>query len=98
MASVTSSSVSWFQVGALSAGLSVALGAFGAHGLKSRVADPSLLKTWETAAHYHMIHSIGTCLRVDSFVHHRSRRPNHRRNLNQQTNLLHFSTLTKQRC
>eukprot|EP01102_Stenamoeba_stenopodia_P004112 TRINITY_DN14299_c0_g1_i1.p1 TRINITY_DN14299_c0_g1~~TRINITY_DN14299_c0_g1_i1.p1 ORF type:complete len:118 (+),score=17.71 TRINITY_DN14299_c0_g1_i1:61-414(+) len=51
-------SLSWFQLGALSAGLSVALGAFGAHGLKSRVSDPNLLKTWETAAHYHMIHSI----------------------------------------
>ncbi|MFM2161942.1 MAG: hypothetical protein RLZZ383_1454 [Pseudomonadota bacterium] len=36
----------------------VALGAFGAHGLKSLphiVADPSLLTTWETAARYHLV-------------------------------------------
>jgi uncharacterized membrane protein YgdD (TMEM256/DUF423 family) len=33
-------------------------GAFGAHGLKNRVADPHLLKNWETAAHYQLIHSV----------------------------------------
>jgi uncharacterized membrane protein YgdD (TMEM256/DUF423 family) len=34
----------------------VLLGAFGAHGLKG--IDPSLLATWNTAAHYHLIHSL----------------------------------------
>lgn len=36
----------------------VALGAFGAHGLKSLAhiqADPGLLATWETAARYHLV-------------------------------------------
>ena len=32
-------------------------GAFGAHGLKSRVDDLKLLKTWDTAAHYQLVHS-----------------------------------------
>jgi uncharacterized membrane protein YgdD (TMEM256/DUF423 family) len=35
----------------------VALGAFGAHGLKNRINDPRLLEVWNTAAHYHLIHS-----------------------------------------
>mmetsp|Transcript_22401 Transcript_22401/g.56007 ORF Transcript_22401/g.56007 Transcript_22401/m.56007 type:complete len:119 (-) Transcript_22401:82-438(-) len=43
------------SVGAMGA-LAVCLGAFGAHGLKGKV-DPALIKTWETAAHYHLIHS-----------------------------------------
>jgi uncharacterized membrane protein YgdD (TMEM256/DUF423 family) len=34
----------------------VLLGAFGAHGLKG--IDPSLLATWNTAAHYHLVHSL----------------------------------------
>eukprot|EP01104_Vermistella_antarctica_P004262 TRINITY_DN14749_c0_g1_i1.p1 TRINITY_DN14749_c0_g1~~TRINITY_DN14749_c0_g1_i1.p1 ORF type:complete len:126 (+),score=13.71 TRINITY_DN14749_c0_g1_i1:79-456(+) len=48
----------WFQFGCVSAGAAVLLGAFGAHGLKKYTSDPVLLKTWETAAHYHMIHSL----------------------------------------
>ena len=34
----------------------VALGAFGAHGLRSRV-DAQALETWQTAAHYHLVHA-----------------------------------------
>eukprot|EP01098_Paradermamoeba_levis_P008953 TRINITY_DN3697_c0_g1_i1.p1 TRINITY_DN3697_c0_g1~~TRINITY_DN3697_c0_g1_i1.p1 ORF type:complete len:143 (+),score=26.35 TRINITY_DN3697_c0_g1_i1:50-430(+) len=49
----------WFRVGCVSAALGVTLGAFGAHGLKNRVKDVGLLKTWETAAHYQFIHSFG---------------------------------------
>jgi hypothetical protein len=52
-------SLPWFRIGALSAGLAVVMGAFGAHGLKSKISDEKLLKTWETAAHYHLIHSVG---------------------------------------
>ena len=48
----------WLFVGAVSGALAVALGAFGAHGLKNRVSSPQLLKTWETAAHYHLAHSL----------------------------------------
>ena len=36
----------------------VALGAFGAHGLKSRVG-PDLLGVWETGVRYHLVHALG---------------------------------------
>jgi uncharacterized membrane protein YgdD (TMEM256/DUF423 family) len=40
----------------------VALGAFGAHGLKSSLADlPDVarrLAWWDTAAHYHLVHAV----------------------------------------
>ena len=45
------------RAGAISGALAVALGAFGAHGLKSRVA-PELLATWHTAAAYHLVHAL----------------------------------------
>jgi uncharacterized membrane protein YgdD (TMEM256/DUF423 family) len=35
----------------------VAFGAFGAHGLKSRVTDEKRLSAWATGAQYHLIHS-----------------------------------------
>jgi uncharacterized membrane protein YgdD (TMEM256/DUF423 family) len=42
--------------------LAVALGAFGAHGLKNRLADlPDVARRlgwWETAAHYHLLHAV----------------------------------------
>ncbi|KAK4535792.1 hypothetical protein CDCA_CDCA06G1817 [Cyanidium caldarium] len=41
-----------------SGALAVALGAFGAHGLQKRVADPRLFKSWETGASYHLAHSV----------------------------------------
>ncbi len=46
----------WVKVAAVSGALAVALGAFGAHGLKSHVTGEGL-ETWKTAAHYHLIHS-----------------------------------------
>jgi uncharacterized membrane protein YgdD (TMEM256/DUF423 family) len=36
----------------------VALGAFGAHGLRQVVADPHLLEVWDTAARYHLLHAV----------------------------------------
>ena len=45
-------------LGALSAGLAVAAGAFGAHGLKARVS-PEMLAVFETAARYQMYHALG---------------------------------------
>lgn len=45
-------------VGALSAGVSVAAGAFGAHGLRARLT-PDLLAIWETGARYQMYHALG---------------------------------------
>ena len=44
-------------IGALSAALSVAAGAFGAHALRERVA-PRLLEVFETAARYQMYHAL----------------------------------------
>jgi uncharacterized membrane protein YgdD (TMEM256/DUF423 family) len=44
-------------LGSLNAFLSVALGAFGAHALKSRVT-PELLDIYETAVRYHLPHAL----------------------------------------
>lgn len=45
------------RLGAINAFLAVALGAFGAHGLRDKIA-PRLLETYETGAHYHLIHAV----------------------------------------
>ena len=52
----------WLQAGAYSGALAVILGAFGAHGLKKHVDDPKLIKSWETAAHYQLLHSVLMCM------------------------------------
>ncbi|MFC4454929.1 DUF423 domain-containing protein [Deinococcus sonorensis] len=44
--------------GAVLAGIGVALGAFGAHGLKT-VLTPDLLATFETGVRYQMYHGLG---------------------------------------
>ena len=36
----------------------VAFGAFGAHGLEPMLAERGMVRSWETAARYHLIHSI----------------------------------------
>ena len=47
--------------------LGVALGAFGAHGLQSKLAElpdfAQRMQWWQTAAHYHLIHAValGLC-------------------------------------
>ena len=51
----------WLIIGALLAGLSVLVGAFGAHGLKSRVT-PLDLGIFETGVKYQMYHSLGLIL------------------------------------
>ncbi|KAK3361822.1 hypothetical protein B0T24DRAFT_640169 [Lasiosphaeria ovina] len=56
------SSALFWKVGALSGALAVGLGAFGAHGLKKRIADPAKLANWGTAAHYQLIHSFAILL------------------------------------
>lgn len=48
-------------VGAVSAGLAVALGAFAAHGLRARLS-PDALQTFETGARYHMYHALALLL------------------------------------
>jgi len=42
----------FWTIGCLYGASSVAIGAFGAHGLKNRIADPSKLANWSTAANY----------------------------------------------
>ena len=51
----------FLTLGALNALVAVAAGAFGAHGLKTRV-DAQLLGTFETAARYQMYHALGLFL------------------------------------
>lgn len=48
----------WIVIGAVSASVSVAAGAFGAHALKARLGQ-DLLAIFETGARYHMYHSLG---------------------------------------
>jgi hypothetical protein len=45
-------SPSLWTIGCLYGASAVAFGAFGAHGLRARIADPARIKSWETAAHY----------------------------------------------
>jgi uncharacterized membrane protein YgdD (TMEM256/DUF423 family) len=46
------------SLGALAAALGVALGAFGAHALKARLAA-DMLAVWQTAVQYHLWHALG---------------------------------------
>jgi uncharacterized membrane protein YgdD (TMEM256/DUF423 family) len=48
----------WLILGAASAFVSVAAGAFGAHALKARLT-PDMLTLFETGARYQMYHSLG---------------------------------------
>lgn len=57
LSSRRSLSLSSAQLGAILAFLAVALGAFGAHGLKN-VLSPERLATFETAVRYQMYHAL----------------------------------------
>lgn len=48
----------FFVIGALSAGIGVAAGAFGAHGLKTRI-EADLLTVFEVGVRYQMYHAFG---------------------------------------
>lgn len=48
----------WLKIAALMGALAVALGAFGAHGLKDALESGGLMPIWETAAKYHLIHAV----------------------------------------
>lgn len=48
----------FFSLGAVSAFVSVAAGAFGAHALRARLS-PELLAAFETGARYQMYHALG---------------------------------------
>ncbi|PTX58904.1 uncharacterized membrane protein YgdD (TMEM256/DUF423 family) [Melghirimyces profundicolus] len=45
-------------LGAVNMFLSIALGAFGAHGLEGKVSE-RMLANWQTGAQYHMAHALG---------------------------------------
>lgn len=47
----------FFSLGCVSAALAVALGAFGAHGLRSRLV-PDMLAVFEIGVRYHMYHAL----------------------------------------
>lgn len=48
----------WVALGSLNLALAVALGAFGAHGLKARLTAEQLA-WWHTGCNYHFIHALG---------------------------------------
>ncbi len=48
----------WATLGAVNAFVSIAAGAFGAHGLRTRVT-PRMLEVFETGARYQMYHALG---------------------------------------
>ncbi|KAH8786851.1 hypothetical protein BGZ57DRAFT_756083 [Hyaloscypha finlandica] len=47
----------FWTLGCIYGASSVTLGAFGAHGLKKKIADPARIAHWNTAAHYQLVHS-----------------------------------------
>ena len=47
----------FFTLGSLSAGLAVALGAFGAHALKARLA-PEMLAVYDVGVRYQLVHAL----------------------------------------
>ena len=48
----------WVAISALNLALAVALGAFGAHGLKTRATEAQIM-WWQTATDYFFYHAIG---------------------------------------
>lgn len=44
-------------LGSINMFLSVAIGAFGAHGLAGNVSE-RMLENWQTGAHYHIVHAL----------------------------------------
>ena len=53
--------VNWIGIAALNMAIAVALGAFGAHGLKA-VASAEQLAWWHTATLYLLVHALGLLL------------------------------------
>jgi uncharacterized membrane protein YgdD (TMEM256/DUF423 family) len=55
----------FWTIGCIYGASAVTLGAFGAHGLKKKIADPARIANWNTAAHYQARPSLsllaGTC-------------------------------------
>ena len=51
----------WISIAAINMAIAVALGAFGAHGLKAMVSEQQL-EWWHTATLYWFVHSLGLLL------------------------------------
>ncbi|KAE8440947.1 hypothetical protein EG329_006161 [Mollisiaceae sp. DMI_Dod_QoI] len=49
--------IPFWTIGSIYGASAVAMGAFGAHGLKKKIADPARIANWNTAAQYQLIHS-----------------------------------------
>ena len=46
------------RIGAALAAIAIGLGAFGAHGLESRLEAAGMMEVWQTAVFYHLIHAV----------------------------------------
>jgi uncharacterized membrane protein YgdD (TMEM256/DUF423 family) len=53
--------MNWIVVGAIWGFLAVAFGAFGAHGLRTRVSEQAIA-WWNTGAHYQLTHALAIVL------------------------------------
>src|SRR5579872_4781596 len=54
--------MNWSATGAILLALAVAIGAFGAHGLRARLDSLGTAGTYEKAAFYHFVHALGILL------------------------------------
>ncbi|MGA8597816.1 MAG: DUF423 domain-containing protein [Bryobacteraceae bacterium] len=54
--------MNWAAVAAILLALAVALGAFGAHGLRARLDASGMASVYEKAVFYHFIHALGMLL------------------------------------
>ena len=52
----------WIAAGAVTAGVAVGLGAFGAHGLEERLKEAGTIAIWETGVRSQAWHSLGLIL------------------------------------
>jgi uncharacterized membrane protein YgdD (TMEM256/DUF423 family) len=59
---------SFLALAAILAGLAVMLGAFGAHGLKSKLS-PEMMAVFQTAVQYHMWHALGLGIAALAALH-----------------------------
>ena len=56
---------SQFRIAACNGALAVALGAFGAHGIRETLSSRQSVDIWETAAFYHFIHTFALLWSAD---------------------------------
>jgi hypothetical protein len=60
----------FWTIGTLFGASSVMIGAFGAHGLKKRIADPARIGNWSTAAQYQVLTPFSSKLLLLHFPRH----------------------------